>query len=1268
MAQVLAFSIQIDGIDKTIRSINELENAIKKTRKELKSKDTESPEFAALEAQLNNLTDAQRTFNNERKKAAEANKFAEGSYRALNRELVDLRNAFRDMSESEREGKLGKDTVTRIQVLDKELKRLDANIGNYQREVGNYAGQLKGKLDELRLAFANLTAEEKKSERGRELAANFREVNAELQRTNQSLDDYAANTNGYLKNIQSIGVGLLATFAAVGISSGLSEITTATADYSRSLSELQSLLGLSDNELATLEGAIGGLTTVTLEGGAVIVNTGKDIADALKLAGSARPDLLGNTEALAQFTKEAIIFSKAGSLPLQDGIDALSSTLNQFTLPATDAGRVMNTLAAAAKEGNAEIKDQTASFERFGAVADAANVSVEESAALVEILATKNIKGSEAGTALRNVLLRLQAPDALGKTAQAQLAKYGVSLDKIKDTSIPVGERLKELAKISGDATAMTEVFGVENEVAGQIILNSTKNLQGQANAFETLLPKITGTNEAYTAAGINANNLAQFIDNLKATAINLSVVIGGALFGAIQAISSALNTLVGFVQDNEAAFIAAGLSVAAYAAYVNSAKLAQLAYNATMALWTLTTNGAAAAQKALSIATAAVPYVAVGLLVFGLVKAIQAWTGASEENLAIQNAFNDAAQESAVAYAKEVVASDKLVAQVKDETLSRKERTAAFSELQKQYPAVLANYKNEADFLANIDKAQKEINASILDGIVLKLKQQQTDKAIQDNFKKVAELEAIRAKGGAVGIGGITFSKEQLDQANEALKAELGKQLEIVNSSAEQFRTVLAANSTRLIENERSKAVAISATGKEIEASQTVTGEKVAKESKKQETTLASLRKELEKLQSGYAKAAKKGTELIPVEVIDGIDKTKKAIEDLEKKLKALQPQSANDKLRAEATATQTINVTVNNKEALDKFKEYLAEKEKLNNESNDKQVTDDLNSQQAALNLKLANDKAAAEQEAAQRKEIFSLLSNEILSLAQKSSDDLFKLAADRNEREKENAISSITTQRDAELALAQGNTALQERINRQFAEQKLELDRKAFEENKKLQIAQALINGALAATAVFAVPDFTFGVASAIRLGFIAANTAAQVAFIEQQEFADGGVIELGKVAQGRRHNEGGIKFMAGGRMNEIEGGEFVTHTEDGSGLIIMNRKATQRYGAQLNQIGDSTFKGKDNLLSSWNSSTGGVSFAGGGVIANGLTQSSSGQTVTVTNTLELSPEQIAQIANEVRLGALQGTEQGAQSGIAKRELDIKREQFTKTKLDL
>ena len=65
-----------------------------------------------------------------------------------------------------------------------------------------------------------------------------------------------------------------------------------------------------------------------------------------------------------------------------------------------------------------------------------------------------------------------------------------------------------------------------------------------------------------------------------------------------------------------------------------------------------------------------------------------------------------------------------------------------------------------------------------------------------------------------------------------------------------------------------------------------------------------------------------------------------------------------------------------------------------------------------------------------------------------------------------------------------------------------------KKQFEINKKFQIANALINGAQAVTAILSVPDFTLGIASAIRIVGAVASTALTVSKIAGTQFNGGG----------------------------------------------------------------------------------------------------------------------------------------------------------------
>ena len=78
----------------------------------------------------------------------------------------------------------------------------------------------------------------------------------------------------------------------------------------------------------------------------------------------------------------------------------------------------------------------------------------------------------------------------------------------------------------------------------------------------------------------------------------------------------------------------------------------------------------------------------------------------------------------------------------------------------------------------------------------------------------------------------------------------------------------------------------------------------------------------------------------------------------------------------------------------------------------------------------------------------------------------------------------------------------------ILEQKAADEKDLARKQFETQKKFNRASAILNGILGLGAIFAVPDPTLGIVSAIRAVALVATTAANIAAINATQFDEGG----------------------------------------------------------------------------------------------------------------------------------------------------------------
>lgn len=275
-------------------------------------------------------------------------------------------------------------------------------------------------------------------------------------------------------------------------------------------------------------------------------------------------------EGLMQLQKETITLAQAGGLSLSDAATAMAATINQFGLQASEANRVVNVLAAGSKMGASEVYDLAQSFRITGATASAAGLSVEQTAAALEVLAQSNIIGSEAGTALRNVILKLQT------TLGMDLSKAGLSsaLDALKP-------------KLE-DVTYLAKVFGVENIAAAQYLITN-------ADAVREMTEAVTGTNTAQEQAAIRTDTVAEQQKRIQATIDDLKISLFEMTGGYIGYASAIGDTAVMLSQSLPLFSLLHGWT----------AKLASLAGGAAVMGWMKLSSGittAASTLKACSL------------------------------------------------------------------------------------------------------------------------------------------------------------------------------------------------------------------------------------------------------------------------------------------------------------------------------------------------------------------------------------------------------------------------------------------------------------------------------------------------------------------------------------------------------------------------------------------------------------------------------------------------------------------------------------------
>lgn len=122
-------------VGKSITSVRDFKKHIEDLRGALLGLNEESEEYAQIAEQI--ATDQAKL--NEVLRVGKTNTdAAAGSYIELNNQLKALRQQYRALSETERNSATGQTILTNINKLDTQLKNIDASMGQYQRNVGNY--------------------------------------------------------------------------------------------------------------------------------------------------------------------------------------------------------------------------------------------------------------------------------------------------------------------------------------------------------------------------------------------------------------------------------------------------------------------------------------------------------------------------------------------------------------------------------------------------------------------------------------------------------------------------------------------------------------------------------------------------------------------------------------------------------------------------------------------------------------------------------------------------------------------------------------------------------------------------------------------------------------------------------------------------------------------------------------------------------------------------------------------------------------------------
>ena len=317
--------------------------------------------------------------------------------------------------------------------------------------------------------------------------SDLKAVNDEMKKSPGFIDKMVNGFNKFGGIIVSL-IGFL-----TGVTLALRSFREERNKLESSQANLKSLTGLDDDSISWLTEQAKKLSTTMTKEGLRVRASANEILEAYMLVGGAKAELLENKEALAAVTEEAMrLQSAAGDITLAEAVDAVTLSLNQFGAPAEDAARYVNVLAAGSKEGASGVASITSAIKRAGVAAAGANVSIEETVALVETLAYKGITDEVAGTALKKFFLVIQT-----------------GADDTNPKVVGLAKALENLKAKNMGAADIKKMFGEEGYNAAAVILQNTEMVNQLTEA-------VTGTNIALEQSAINSNTAAAALDQAR--------------------------------------------------------------------------------------------------------------------------------------------------------------------------------------------------------------------------------------------------------------------------------------------------------------------------------------------------------------------------------------------------------------------------------------------------------------------------------------------------------------------------------------------------------------------------------------------------------------------------------------------------------------------------------------------------------------------------------------------------------------------------------
>lgn len=423
------------------------------------------------------------------------------------------------------------------------------------------------KLETLKEAQKQAKEQLERGELGQDKYDALQREIVETEQELKRLQEQAATTSVTLEKIAAAGdkfekagdsitnAGKQISVASAAVTGlGVAAVKTA-ADFDSAMANVAAISGATGDDLQALRDK-------AREMGEKTKFSASEAADAMSymaMAGWKTGDMLSGIEGIMNL-------AAASGEDLATTSDIVTDALTAFGLTAEDSAHFADILAAASSNANTNVSMMGETFKYCAPVAGALGYSAEDVAEAIGLMGNAGIKSTQAGTALRTMMTKLQGELKLSGEALGEVTIQTANADgSMRELSDILADCRTAFSKMSeSEAAAAAETLVGKNAMSGFLALMNSA--PGDIDKLRNAIENCDGSAE--DMAAIMQDNLNGQLTILKSQLEELAISFGEMLMPVIRKVVTAVQGFVDKLNNMDEAqrktIITIGLVIAA--------------------------------------------------------------------------------------------------------------------------------------------------------------------------------------------------------------------------------------------------------------------------------------------------------------------------------------------------------------------------------------------------------------------------------------------------------------------------------------------------------------------------------------------------------------------------------------------------------------------------------------------------------------------------------------------------------------------------------